>query len=151
MLTRQRNKFHEHNSAKHKHILSSWISESFLSTSFSWNKIPKQFCLSLNPLQLITSFLSSSESPEKGSLWRSQLSEVDEHGRLMGAPRMLPARWVRRKETQLCSKLLEEPELTCLPACVSTKFLQAHRTKPIRVSASYRLCIIIIFLDGRSP
>lgn len=134
MLTCQRNKFHEHIPAKHKHILSSWISESFLSTSFGWNEVLKQFCLSLNSLKWISNFLSRAASPERKpaeTITPRCRGAQDDDGELPAGSRRAPG-WPqlspcylcggegRRKEKRDRSKLLGEPHLTCV--CLSWNF-----------------------------
>lgn len=139
MLTCQRNKFREHVPAKHKHILSSWISESFLSTSFGWNEVLKQFCLSLNSLKWISNFPSRAASPERKPV-ETSLPDAEERRMMMvsyqrapGWPRLSPCYLCggegRRKEKRDCSKMLGEPQLTCV--CLGWNF--SRHTKDVKL------------------
>lgn len=71
---------------KHKHILNSWISESFRFASLSWNEILKT--ISISSLKGIRNYLSRAECPER-KLWSSSLLGAEE-GRMLMVPHQLP-------------------------------------------------------------
>lgn len=148
MLTCQRNKFHEHVPAKHKHILSSWISESFLSASFSWNEIPKQFCLSLKSLKWIISFLSSAGSPERKAVETTALGcrgAQDDDGEPPAGSRRALCGHSSPCDTCAVGRegvMRNESCPGCLENHSSPARVQAHKTQREAVSVSRRLRII---------